>query len=147
MLLQGREAVLHPPRHLERPGPPEGAERAVAAGGRSALRLGASAPPPPSLGFTSSSEALFKDGDMCRLARKPEESPKPAKARPNGCRGYGGPARTLKVVFECGAEEAARPPPPPQLNGAPAPCEVSQEVVEVSEPSRCTYQARRARRR
>ncbi|CAE7264210.1 PSL4 [Symbiodinium sp. KB8] len=49
-------------------------------------------------GFTSSSEALFKDGDMC----------------------YGGPARTLKVVFECGAEE---------------------EVVEVSEPSRCTYQA------
>eukprot|EP00439_Symbiodinium_sp_Y106_P034266 s2514_g4.t1 len=49
-------------------------------------------------GFTSSSEALFKDGDMC----------------------YGGPARTLKVLFECGAEE---------------------EVVEVSEPSRCTYQA------
>ena len=40
-----------------------------------------------------------------------------------------------------------RPPSPPQLNGAPAPCEVSQEVVEVSEPSRCTYQARRARRR
>jgi len=49
-------------------------------------------------GFTGPSEALFKDGDMC----------------------YGGPARSLKVVFECGA---------------------SEEVVDVSEPSRCTYQA------
>ncbi|CAE7041975.1 PRKCSH [Symbiodinium natans] len=49
-------------------------------------------------GFVGAAEALFKDGDMC----------------------YGGPARSLKVVFECGAQA---------------------EVVDVSEPSRCTYQA------
>ncbi|CAE7238458.1 PRKCSH [Symbiodinium pilosum] len=49
-------------------------------------------------GFEGPLQAVFKDGDMC----------------------YGGPARSLRVIFECGAEE---------------------EVVDVSEPSRCSYQA------
>eukprot|EP00933_Yihiella_yeosuensis_P022643 TRINITY_DN17801_c0_g1_i1.p1 TRINITY_DN17801_c0_g1~~TRINITY_DN17801_c0_g1_i1.p1 ORF type:complete len:453 (-),score=139.72 TRINITY_DN17801_c0_g1_i1:83-1441(-) len=49
-------------------------------------------------GFKGPKEALFSDGAMC----------------------YGGPARSLKVVFECGAE---------------------QIVTDLFEPSRCAYQA------
>jgi len=49
-------------------------------------------------GFGSPLEAKFTNGDMC----------------------YGGPARSLIVNFECGAEEA---------------------VLDMNEPSRCTYQA------
>lgn len=50
-------------------------------------------------GWTGSKEASFTNGQMCP----------------------GGPARDLKVLFECGSEE---------------------KVLDVSEPSRCSYQAR-----
>lgn len=49
-------------------------------------------------GFTSPTEAVFKNGEMC----------------------FGGPARSLKVSFQCGATE---------------------EVVSLDEPSRCNYAA------
>jgi len=49
-------------------------------------------------GFAGPLEARFTNGDMC----------------------YGGPARSLIVKFECGAEEG---------------------VLDINEPSRCTYQA------
>jgi len=49
-------------------------------------------------GFTGPTEAIFKNGEMC----------------------FGGPARSLKVSFECGATE---------------------EVVSLDEPSRCSYAA------
>mmetsp|Transcript_84348 Transcript_84348/g.149111 ORF Transcript_84348/g.149111 Transcript_84348/m.149111 type:complete len:445 (+) Transcript_84348:51-1385(+) len=49
--------------------------------------------------FTSPLQASFKNGDMC----------------------WGGPARSLNVIFECGATE---------------------EITEIGEPSRCAYQAR-----
>jgi len=49
-------------------------------------------------GFAGPLVAKFTNGDMC----------------------YGGPARSLTVIFECGAEEG---------------------VLDINEPSRCTYQA------
>jgi len=48
--------------------------------------------------FTSPTEAIFKNGEMC----------------------FGGPARSLKVTFQCGATE---------------------EVLALDEPSRCSYAA------